>query len=282
MGCPTKNDHFGVWNGGKPYHLRKHPSVWDPNPPVVGSSRPNASPLAPRKTSLKTPQRLEQRWPGGREGGLGGSLVAPVDSCWYMRFFCVALNKSLGKSHDVFTLNLGVMLYHSVSFWKSVHLDDFMVNVFYGPLWDEAQKIDGVIPSRSLTTRPWEVTFPIGKDRLPTINFRGRTVKLRRCIGTLSECDSPIFQLLKDAKNTPQQLLHSQPQQSFVWRAFNPKKLLPSGPTWNSTSWQNAEIAHLRWHNIKYLILFFNWGPDRVCRRILKHNLHAFVFGIWP
>ena len=52
MGCPTKNDHFGVWNGGKPYHLRKHPSVWDPNPPVVGSSRPNASPLAPRKKNI--------------------------------------------------------------------------------------------------------------------------------------------------------------------------------------------------------------------------------------
>ena len=23
---PTKNDHFGVWNGGKTHHLRKHPN----------------------------------------------------------------------------------------------------------------------------------------------------------------------------------------------------------------------------------------------------------------
>ena len=140
-----------------------------------------------------------------------------------------------------------VMLYHSVSFWKSVHLYRW----FYG-----------------------ECFF---------MDALGWCAENRRShIGRVSECDSPIFQLLKDAKNTPQQLFHSQPQQPFVWRAFNPKKLLPSGPTWNSTSWQNAEIAHLRWHNIKYLIFFVNWGPDRVCRRILKHNLHAFVFGIWP
>ena len=35
------------------------------------------------------------------------------------------------------------------------------------------------IPSRSLTVRPWKVTFPIGKDRLPVPSFLGRTVKLR-------------------------------------------------------------------------------------------------------
>ena len=34
------------------------------------------------------------------------------------------------------------------------------------------------IPSRSLTARPWKVTFPIGKDRLPTIISQGRAVKL--------------------------------------------------------------------------------------------------------
>ena len=35
------------------------------------------------------------------------------------------------------------------------------------------------LPSRSLTVRPWKVTFPIGKDRLPTIIFQGLAVKLR-------------------------------------------------------------------------------------------------------
>ena len=26
IGFPLKNDHFGVWNGGKTHHLRKHPT----------------------------------------------------------------------------------------------------------------------------------------------------------------------------------------------------------------------------------------------------------------
>ena len=34
------------------------------------------------------------------------------------------------------------------------------------------------LPSRSLTASPWKGTFPIGKDRLPTIIFQGRAVKL--------------------------------------------------------------------------------------------------------
>ena len=37
------------------------------------------------------------------------------------------------------------------------------------------------LPSRSLTARPWKVTFPIGKDRLPTTIFQGRTVKPQGC-----------------------------------------------------------------------------------------------------
>ena len=35
------------------------------------------------------------------------------------------------------------------------------------------------IPWRSLTARPWKVTFPIGKDHLPTTIFQGRAVELR-------------------------------------------------------------------------------------------------------
>ena len=35
------------------------------------------------------------------------------------------------------------------------------------------------LPSRSLTACPWKVALPIGKDRLRTIIFQGRTVQLR-------------------------------------------------------------------------------------------------------
>ena len=38
-----------------------------------------------------------------------------------------------------------------------------------------------VLPSRSLTVRPWKVTFPIGKDHLPTIIFRGWA--MLNCLG---------------------------------------------------------------------------------------------------
>ena len=34
-------------------------------------------------------------------------------------------------------------------------------------------------PPRSLTLRPWKVTVPIEKDRLPTTIFQGQAVKLR-------------------------------------------------------------------------------------------------------
>ena len=37
------------------------------------------------------------------------------------------------------------------------------------------------LPYRSLTVRPWKVTFPIGKDSLPTTIFQGRVVKLLGC-----------------------------------------------------------------------------------------------------
>ena len=36
-----------------------------------------------------------------------------------------------------------------------------------------------ILHSWSLTARPWKVTFPKRKDRLPTIVFQGRTVQLR-------------------------------------------------------------------------------------------------------
>ena len=53
------------------------------------------------------------------------------------------------------------------------------------------------LPSRSLTVRPWKVTFPIRKDRLPTINFQGRTVKLRGCITLQGTNISPKNGILK-------------------------------------------------------------------------------------
>ena len=40
------------------------------------------------------------------------------------------------------------------------------------------------IPSRSLTARPWKVTFPIGKACLPTDIFQGILVKLQGCAGS--------------------------------------------------------------------------------------------------
>ncbi len=56
------------------------------------------------------------------------------------------------------------------------------------------------IPSRSLTVRPWKVTFPIGKDRLPTIHFQGRTVKLREGNSTTSKEKSNILGLLVEPR----------------------------------------------------------------------------------
>ncbi len=38
------------------------------------------------------------------------------------------------------------------------------------------------VPPRSITVRPWKVTFPIGKDRLPAIILQGRAVKLWGCM----------------------------------------------------------------------------------------------------
>ncbi len=46
------------------------------------------------------------------------------------------------------------------------------------------------LPSQSLTARPWKVTFPKGKDRLPTTIFQGQAVKLRRrncCVKKVSK-----------------------------------------------------------------------------------------------
>lgn len=43
------------------------------------------------------------------------------------------------------------------------------------------------VPSQSLTVCNWKVTFPIGKDRFPTIIFQGRYVKLQGCIFKKSE-----------------------------------------------------------------------------------------------
>ena len=40
------------------------------------------------------------------------------------------------------------------------------------------------VPSRSLTTRPQKVSFPIGKACLPTTILQGRTVQLRGDVST--------------------------------------------------------------------------------------------------
>ena len=43
----------------------------------------------------------------------------------------------------------------------------------------ERKILSSKLPSRSLTACPWKVALPIGKDRLRTVVFQGRTVQLR-------------------------------------------------------------------------------------------------------
>ena len=47
--------------------------------------------------------------------------------------------------------------------------------------WQDEPNVwgNGMYPPGSLTVRPWKYTILKGKDRLPTIIFQGRAVKLR-------------------------------------------------------------------------------------------------------
>ena len=46
---------------------------------------------------------------------------------------------------------------------------------------------------QSLTVRPWNVTFPKGKDRLPTSIFQGRHVKLQGVIPKVQRFNAHTF-----------------------------------------------------------------------------------------
>ena len=100
---------------------------------------------------------------------------------------CVHLNLSF---HEISSWNLHFLSFESLRIWLGTN------NGFGVPSWwllacVTWHGVGGTTPSTrwcfqtfymspgSLTVRPWKV--PIGKDRLPTIIFQGRTVQLRGC-----------------------------------------------------------------------------------------------------
>lgn len=91
-------------------------------------------------------------------------------------------------------------------------------------------------------------------------------------------------EILKDAqtihRNSSNCSIHS-PLVVCLFARLQPKKAF--------TLWSNLKLHILRFTwSFAHVTCWYiwsclrNWGSDRICRRILKHNLHAFVFGIWP
>ena len=109
-------------------------------------------------------------WPFGLVNSLMLCKLAtliPKKECLGGGFKCVYLHPYLGEWSNLTNYYFFQMGWnHQLNAEKG----DLFWNSF-GPL--------RYIPSRSSTVRPWKVTFPTGKDRLPTTIFQGRAVKLR-------------------------------------------------------------------------------------------------------
>ena len=94
----------------------------------------------------------------------------------------VQLQTWLRKNEDVFSwyfmvaVSSDIVLFHYfvVAPWEK-NLSIYSIYSIYKSWHIQDHKR---VPSPSLTVCPWKVTFPIGKDHLPSTIFQGRTVKL--------------------------------------------------------------------------------------------------------
>ena len=107
----------------------------------------------------------------------------------------ISWSKSSGKPiksaiGESVLLNLFCKSWHSTT---TIGCQRLSLPPCYWEVWLPPYKFTKSLPSRSLTVRPWKVTFPIGKDRLPTTIFQGRAVKLQGCIITNSLGDNHLL-----------------------------------------------------------------------------------------